>query len=50
MCDKAFNIAKNPKYDGYKKDLAPIVYKVFNKKASGKDIENESMSDQQLAE
>ena len=50
MCDKAFNIAKNPKYDGYKKDLAPIVYEVFNKKTSGKDIKKESMSDQQLAE
>ena len=23
--NKAFNIAKNPKYDGYKRDLAPMV-------------------------
>ena len=24
--DKAFNIAKNPKYNGYQKGLASIVY------------------------
>ena len=27
--DKAFNIAKNPKYDGCQKGLASIVYKFF---------------------
>ena len=27
--DKAFNIAKNPKYDGYQKGLASIVYRSF---------------------
>ena len=27
--DKAFNIAKNPKYDGYQR---PMVFKLFNKK------------------
>ena len=31
--DKAFNIAKNPKYDGYQRRLASIVYKCFDKKA-----------------
>ena len=36
--DKAFNIAKNPKYDGYQRGLASIAYKVFDKKfASLKD-------------
>ena len=30
--DKAFNIAKNPKYDGYKRGLASMVYKLFDKK------------------
>ena len=30
--DKAFNIAKNPKYDGYKRRLASMVYKLFDKK------------------
>ena len=34
--DKAFNIAKNPKYDGYGSGLASIVYKVFAKKSSGR--------------
>ena len=30
--DKAFDIAKNLKYDGYQRDLASVVYKFFNKK------------------
>ena len=30
--DKAFNIAKNPKYDGYQRRLASMVYKYFDKK------------------
>ena len=29
--DKAFNIAKNPKYDGYQRGLASMVYKCFDK-------------------
>ena len=33
--DKAFNIAKNPKYDGYKRGLASMVYKMFCKKSAG---------------
>ena len=30
--DKAFNTAKNPKYDGYERGLASMVYKFFDKK------------------
>ena len=30
--DKAFNIAKNPKYDGYRRGLASMVYKCLVKK------------------
>ena len=30
--DKAFNIAKTPKYDRYQRGLASMVYKIFNKK------------------
>ena len=30
--DKAFNITKNPKYDGHQRDLASMVYKFFDKK------------------
>ena len=29
--DKAFNIAKTPKYDKYQRGLASVVYKFFNK-------------------
>ena len=32
MHDKAINIGKNPKYDGYKRDLPSIVYTFFDKK------------------
>ena len=31
--DEAFSFAKNPKYDGYQRDLASMVYKFFNKKS-----------------
>ena len=31
--DKAFNVAKNPKYDGYQTGLASMVYKFFVKKS-----------------
>ena len=30
--DKALNIAKNSKYDGYQRGLASMVYKFFDKK------------------
>ena len=30
--DKAFNIAKDPKYDVYQRELASMVYKFFDKK------------------
>ena len=29
--DKAFNIAKTPKYNGYQRGLASMVYKFFDK-------------------
>ena len=32
--DKAFQIASNPKYDGYQRRLASKVYKFFDKKSS----------------
>ena len=32
--DKALNIAKYPKYDGFQRGLASIVYKFFNKKSA----------------
>ena len=50
--DKAFNIAKNPKHDGYQRCLASMVYKFFYKKsASGSGIaNNENKQNLQLAE
>ena len=37
--DKAFNIVKNPKYDGYQRGLASVVYKCFDKRsASGSGV------------
>ena len=39
--DKAFKIASDPKYDGYQRGLASMVYKFFNKKSSGSDVDAE---------
>ena len=36
--DKVFNIAKNPKYDGYQRGLASMVYKFSDKKSKGSGI------------
>ena len=38
--DKAFEIASNPKYDGYQRGLALMVYKFFDKKSKGASIKN----------
>ena len=35
--DKAFEIASNPKYDGYQRRLASMVYKFFDKKSASLD-------------
>ena len=32
LCDKTFNIAKNPKYVRYQRGLASLVYKCFDTK------------------
>ena len=29
--DKAFNIAKDPEYDGYWRELSSVIYKFFDK-------------------
>ena len=36
--NKAFKIASDPKYDGYQKGLASMVYKFFDKKCSGSGV------------
>ena len=41
--DKAYNIASNPKYDGYQRALASMVYKFFDKKSMGSGIASSSI-------
>ena len=60
--DEAFHIAKNPKYDGYERGLASVVYNSFYRKspllaraktlansASIGSVKSEIMSNQELA-
>ena len=47
--DKAFNIAKNPKYDGYQRGIASMVYEFFDKKSTGSGISIPLEFNQQLA-
>ena len=48
LCDKAFNIAKDPKYDGYQRDLASMVYQFFDKKTSGSSLKTKIYSNKEL--
>ena len=48
--DKAFNIAKNPKHDGYQRGLASIIYKLFEKNTSGSGFKNKNISNKELTE
>ena len=48
--EKAFSIAKNPKYNKYHRGLALLVYKFFHKKSPGSGIKSEILSNQELAE
>ena len=50
--DKSFNIAKNPKYVGYQRHLASMVYSFFfdKKTTSGSRGRSEIMSNRELAE
>ena len=36
--DKAFNIARNPKYNGYQRGIASMVYNFFVKKCGGSGV------------
>ena len=47
--NKAFNVAKDPKYDGYQRGLAFMVYKFFDKKTAGSGITSMPQNEQ-LAE
>ena len=48
--DKAFNIAKNLKYDGCQRGLASIVHKFFDKKTSGRRVKTKNISNKELDE
>ena len=50
LLDKAFNIAKDKKHDGYQCGLVSVVYKCFVKKTSGSGIKNENISNKELTE
>ena len=47
--DKAFNIAKNPKYDGHQRGLASMVYKFFDIKLTGSGVNVPLEFNEQLA-
>ena len=39
--EKTFKIVSDPKYNGYQRGLASMIYKIFDKKSSGSGIANE---------
>ena len=47
--NKAFNIAKNHKYDGNQRGLASMVYKVFDEKSTGSGVNVQLEFNEQLA-
>ena len=49
FADKAFDIANDPKYDGYQKGLASMVYKFFDSKVSESGAKL-TLQNEQLAE
>ena len=48
--DKVYNIASNPKYHGYQRGLASMVYKFFDKKSVGSGINTIKSSSSILAD
>ena len=47
--DKAYDIARNPEYDGYQRGLASMVYKFFDKKQIGSGTAKPSSSLERIA-
>ena len=47
---KAYDIASNPEYDGYQRDLASMVYKFFDKKSMGSGVKKLKVSSLILAD
>ena len=50
LCDKAFDIANDPKYDQYQRGIASMVYKIFDEKTAGDAVKNGAMENKKLAE
>ena len=50
MRNKAFNIAKDSKYDSCQRRLASMVYTFFDKKTSVSGIKNWNISNKELTE
>ena len=48
--DKALNIAKNHKYDGYQRGLVSTVYSLFHKQSKGTGVNIALEFNEQLAE
>ena len=46
--DKAYDIASNPKYDGYQRGLVSMVYKFFDKKSMDSGITSSSILAEEL--
>ena len=46
--DKAFNVAKDPKYDGYQRGLTSMDYRFFDKKYAGirSILQNEQLAEE----
>ena len=48
--DKSFDIARNPKFDGYQHGIPSMAYTLFEKETYGSGIKHETISNKQLAE
>ena len=48
--DKAFETAKNPKYDLYQREIDSMVYRCFDKNFPGSGFKSGIMSNQEIAE
>ena len=47
--ERVFKVAKNPKYDGYQRGIASVVYKFFDEKSTVSGIKNDIKQNKQLA-
>ena len=46
LTDKAFNVAKDSRYDGYQRGLASMVYKFFHEKIASRGIKSMPQNEQ----